>query len=359
MDMGKLSVGVVGCGFRAREYHLPAYRDTDLPVSIDCVCDLNGELATRAAEQFDVPAQYRDISEMLKREEIDIVDVCVPPQGHASVALEAIRNGCDVFVEKPLALNTEECDTLLGAAEEHGAKLGVMHNMLYNKPFVTAKRQLAAGRIGELTGVRILLTNPHDGRLAKPDHWYHDLPGGIMTETLPHIAYLTTDLLGSVDNVDVTAKQAMGFDWAPHDEFEIVLENPSVACSTRLSYSGTLRTLRIDILGTDGYLQVDMLENALYTYDLRSMDVLSLGRHSISQLGQRAWNLLDNVADVVRGNATSGSTVVLEDFVQSVRDDRPPLVDGEDGKQAVSVLEKAVQSYDRKYGDGTSPTRRH
>lgn len=347
--MRELSVGVVGCGYRATESHLPIYRETELPVTVECVCDLDRESAVRVSNRFDVPTVYGDVSEMMERTDPDIVDVCTPPQAHFPVALEAIRNGCHVFVEKPLALSVEDCDELIRAAEDRGIKLGVMHNMLYNEPFRAAKRRIFANEIGEVTGIRTLLTNPRNGRLSKRDHWYHDLPGGILTETLPHLSYLALDLMDSVDDITVTARQAVGFGWAPHDEFEILFENPDIMCSNRISYSGPLRTMRIDILGTDGHLQVDMMANALYSFDLTDMSALSLGVESLRQIGQRVRRLLSNVAAVVTGDATTGSRVVVEGFIKSVLRDQDPPVDGEDGLRSVTVLEEAIRQYETGY----------
>jgi predicted dehydrogenase len=347
--MGQLSVGVVGCGYRAGESHLPIYRETELPVTVDCVCDLDREAAARASDQFDVPAAYDDLAAMLDEADPDIVDVCVPPQAHFPVALEALRSGCHVLVEKPLALSVEHCDELIRAARGRGLKLGVVQNMRYNRPFRAAKRRISAGEIGEVTGIRTLLTNPRNGRLSERNHWYHDLPGGILTETLPHLSYLALDLMDSVDDVAVTAKHATEFDWAPHDEFEILFEDRDVMCSNHVSYSGTLRSMWIDILGTDGHLQVDMMANALYRFGLTGMGALSLGVHSVSQIAQRIRHLLRNVADVVVGDATTGSKVVIEGFVESVLQGGSPPADGEDGRRSVSVLEETVRCYERKY----------
>lgn len=347
--MKELSVGIVGCGHIATESHFPTYRGTELPVSVTSVCDLDNRRAINVSKEFGVPSTYDDVSEMLDVEELDVVDICIPPGNHTEVALEAIQSGCNVFAEKPLTLTAEDSEELVQAAAANDVEIGVMHNMLYNKPFVAAKRRIATGEIGTLTGVRMLMMHPRQEALEKSTHWYHDLPGGIMTETLPHISYMTLDLIGSITDVNVTAKNVASLDWAPHDEFEVFFENSEVTCSTRLSYSSSSRAMRIDILGTEGYLQLDMLNNAIYSYNLSSMDFISLGIHSVDQLAQRMWNLLDNVKDVVTGNASVGSRVVLEDFIESVLRDESPLVDGDDGRETVAVVEKAYQSYDSKY----------
>jgi predicted dehydrogenase len=347
--MKELSVGIVGCGHIATESHLPTYRETELPVSVACVCDLNDRRAISVSKEFDVPSTYNDVSEMLDIEDLDIVDICIPPGNHTEIALEAIQSGCNVFVEKPLTLTTDESEELVQAAATNDVAIGVMHNMLYNKPFVAAKRRIAAGEIGTLTGVRMLVMHPRQEALEKSTHWYHDLPGGIMTETLPHISYLSLDLMGSITDVDVTAKRIAEVNWAQHDEFEVLFENSEVTCSTHLSYSSSSRAMRIDILGTEGYLQLDMLNNEIYSYDLSSTNYLSLGLHSLKQLGQRVWNLSDNVKDVVTGNASVGSRIVLEDFIESVLRDESPPVDGNDGRETVAVVEQVYQSYNSKY----------
>ncbi|MBS7618943.1 Gfo/Idh/MocA family oxidoreductase, partial [Candidatus Bathyarchaeota archaeon] len=89
--MKKLKVAVVGAGFVAQKRHIPAFLRLRNHVSLCAVCDLNIELAKNVASKFNITNTYSNLSEMLSKENPDIVDVCVPPKAHASVAVEAMK----------------------------------------------------------------------------------------------------------------------------------------------------------------------------------------------------------------------------------------------------------------------------
>ena len=102
--MSKLKVGVVGCGFVAKKRHIPAFLRLNKDVDLCAVCDLNEAVAGAVAKEFRIPHVYSDVSEMLSKEGLDVVDVCTPPQVHALIAVEAMESGCHVLLEKPMAI---------------------------------------------------------------------------------------------------------------------------------------------------------------------------------------------------------------------------------------------------------------
>ena len=117
--MDKLKVGVVGCGFIAKKRHIPSFLRLKKNVYLSAVCDLNQELAKGASKQFGIPHVYSDLSDMLSKEHLDIVDVCTPPKVHAPVALEAMESGCNVLLEKPMAPSLKDCDRMIEAARQN------------------------------------------------------------------------------------------------------------------------------------------------------------------------------------------------------------------------------------------------
>lgn len=84
--MEKLRVGVIGAGRWAEKAHLPGF--TRSPLSeVVAICDLNQNLAEKRAKEFDIPDVYKDSNEMLRREDIDVIDVCtraspIDPDNH-------------------------------------------------------------------------------------------------------------------------------------------------------------------------------------------------------------------------------------------------------------------------------------
>ncbi|MFP4051479.1 MAG: Gfo/Idh/MocA family protein, partial [Thermoplasmata archaeon] len=184
--MKKLNVGIVGCGMITKERHIPAYKRMKDKVNLKAVCDLDEDLAKETAKENNIPKAYKDSSEMYEKENLDIVDICVPPHVHAPVAIEAIENGAHIIMEKPMATTVKDCNKMLEAAEEHDVEICTIHNVRYHPAFIEAKEKVENGEIGEFLGMRILLSTPKHHMMDMKDHWYHDLPGGVLGETGPH-----------------------------------------------------------------------------------------------------------------------------------------------------------------------------
>src|SRR4030042_206900 len=97
-----LRVGIVGCGFIAQTQHIPSLLKIK-DVEIAAICDMNEDLAKRVAERFHIDRYYTDFSEMLERERVKMVDICTSPQTHVALSLQAMKGGCHVLMEKPIA----------------------------------------------------------------------------------------------------------------------------------------------------------------------------------------------------------------------------------------------------------------
>jgi UDP-N-acetylglucosamine 3-dehydrogenase len=118
--MRPLTAGVIGVGAMGRS-HSRVYAEME-DVRLAGVADTDHRAASRIAASYGT-AGYADFREMLDRERPDLVSIAVPTTRHADVALEAIRRGIHVLVEKPLAFNMEEGRQIIEAADAHGVKL--------------------------------------------------------------------------------------------------------------------------------------------------------------------------------------------------------------------------------------------
>ena len=97
----KLNIGVIGAGRWAGLAHLPGF--TRSPLSeVVAICDLNRELAEKRAEEFNIDSVYTDYLEMLKKEELDVVDVCTGGARAYSTIHSEVPLGLD---QKPLSQN--------------------------------------------------------------------------------------------------------------------------------------------------------------------------------------------------------------------------------------------------------------
>jgi len=121
----KLTVGVIGCG-NISDSHFPVLLGYPESVRILAVCDVDRERRDAAAARVNREygsndcASYADFRELNRRTDIDVVFILCPDHWHALLAIDAMRHGKDVYVEKPLTLTIREGRALVDAARKYG-----------------------------------------------------------------------------------------------------------------------------------------------------------------------------------------------------------------------------------------------
>ena len=346
----KLRVGIVGCGGAVHQMHIPAFLRSK-GVILQAVCDKNENLAKETASKYHIPGAYSSLSDMLAAGKLDIVDICVPPQIHAPIAIEALQNGCHVLMEKPMALNVLDCDQMIDAANKNGAKLCIIHNQLFNPAFLKARKLVAEGMIGDFTGMRIFLSDPREEMIMREDYWIHKLPGGLIGETGPHIVYMSLAFLNSVKSTDIYAKNFLEHPWAPFDEFRIELEGEKAISSIAISYTGNHRDLYVDILGTEGVLHLDLCSMLLIHYGRKvSARPIPFAHYLLSVSSQIIGGVAANAFKLMTGKLRFGHDILIEEFADSILNNHQPPVTGEEGRETVKVMEMIVGRLREKYG---------
>ena len=147
-----LRAGIVGCGGISRT-HATAYRHLSA-TDLVAVCDIDPDRLRERADQFAVPARYRDFRDMFARESLDLVSVCTHAPLHADVACAAAAAGTHVLCEKPLALDLESADRMVRECAAAGVQLAVSHQFRFVPALRIAKEWVRKGRIGRLVSVR-------------------------------------------------------------------------------------------------------------------------------------------------------------------------------------------------------------
>lgn len=352
----KLRAGIVGCGAIARTRHIPAFMKLKRDVTLQAVCDRNESLAQDTAHKYGIPGVYTDLSQMLAGEKLDIVDICTPPQIHATLALEALGNGCHVILEKPMALKTSDCDEMIAASRKHNVKLCVIHNQLFYPPVIKARELVAKGAIGDFIGMRIFMSDPRDEMIMRKDYWVHQLPGGVIGETGPHPVYKSIAFIGNIKNADIFASRRLEHPWAPFDEFRIELEGEKGYSSIVISYTSRRRASTIDILGTEGALHLDLLSMLLIRQGRNeSMSAIALACHPLDTARQIRGGIAKNAFRVLTGRGEFyGHNTIIRGFVDSVLNDREPPITGEEGRETTRTLEMVVQRLSEKYNISVS-----
>jgi predicted dehydrogenase len=157
-----LGIGMVGYAFMGAAHSqawrtAPAFFDLPLHPRMLAICGRNANAAGDVAKRFGWESVETDWHELLRRDDIDLIDICTPGNTHAEIAIAALEAGKHVLCEKPLANTVAEAEAMTAAANE-AAKKGVraMVGFTYRRtPAVALAHQLvASGRIGKIRHVR-------------------------------------------------------------------------------------------------------------------------------------------------------------------------------------------------------------
>ena len=146
----RLRVGIIGCGGMAKR-HVGGYLASGR-FEIAALADLNEDAMHQFDDEFGLSAQhYRDAREMLDREGLDVVSVCVWHAGHATWTIAAAaRRPKAILCEKPMAENLQRAEQMLVACGRNNVKLAIGHQRRFLPAYTLARDLIAQGAIGNV-----------------------------------------------------------------------------------------------------------------------------------------------------------------------------------------------------------------
>jgi predicted dehydrogenase len=300
---GELRVGVIGVGHLGKHH---ARLIAAVPgARLTAVVDTQRDRATAAADLAGAVA-LTDYRELIGQ--VDAVTVAVPTELHHEVALAFLERGISVLVEKPITRTLDEADALVAAAKASGATLATGQTERYNPavavvmPLVSTPRFIEVHRLGVFPDRSLDIDVVFDLMI-------HDL-----------------DIILALVKADVTAIEAVGVPVLT-DKFDIANARLRFAtgCIANVTASriSKERVRKIRFFQPDAYISIDYAEQSVEGYRLKRRE----GQRPEIQGGQ---------LPVAREEPLKRE---LEDFVRAVREKRPPLVSGEDGRRALALAQ--------------------
>ena len=196
--METVRLGFIGVGYIVARSHLPAL--TGLvesgAVALQAFCDVDADALAERAAEYGVTATYTDYEQMLEREELDAVYICLPPTLHTDQVPMAAAKGLHVFIEKPQSMD-------MAQAVEHGRAVeaaGVVSQIGFQSryyPSAEHARQLLAQRTPRHAQIQRFYS-------GKPIRYWtsrYELCGGSFVENTIHYVDLLRYLLGDIERV--------------------------------------------------------------------------------------------------------------------------------------------------------------
>jgi len=207
--MEKLKIGIIGIGVIATTKHITQLLKRE-DVEVVALCDIDIAKAEKANADFNLNAQiYSDYKELCAREDIDVVHVCTPNPLHCEMTLEALNHGKNVHCEKPIACKYSDALEMIETAKKVGKKLTSGLQWRYNAAPLKMKEMIENGEVGDIYYVRSSQLRPR--RLpAYGAYTNKELNGGgVLLDGGPHSIDLPMWL---TNNYEVASVRGVTFD---------------------------------------------------------------------------------------------------------------------------------------------------
>jgi predicted dehydrogenase len=175
--MEQVRWGIIGCGNVTEVKSGPAFQKIE-GSELVAVMRRDGEKAKDYAQRHGVAKWYDDADKLIHDPAVNAVYIATPPGSHAEYAIKALQAGKPVYVEKPMALNYQECQQMNEAASATGLPLFVAYYRRALPDFLKVKELIDAGAIGDVRFVSIALYQPPQAK----DLVSNDLPWRVLPE---------------------------------------------------------------------------------------------------------------------------------------------------------------------------------
>ena len=324
---------LIGCG-RISPNHLAAAQANKL--EIVGLCDIDAAMLEDKMLKFKLDAsnvaQYDDYQLMLDELNPELVSICTESGKHAAIALDCIRRGINIIVEKPIALSIEDADAIIEEARKHNVKICACHQNRFNKSVVKIREAMDQRRFGRLfygtAHIRWNRGHEYYDRASWRGTWEQD-GGALMNQCIHNI-----DLLRWMMGNEVTEVFAYT-DKLNHPYIEA--EDLGIALIRFANGSYGIIEGTTDIYPKN-------LEETLYLFGEKG--TVKAGGQSVNIIEE--WRFADMLDDADEVKATYhenppnvygfGHTPLFADVIDAIRTDRQPKVTAEDGKRALELV---------------------
>lgn len=316
----------IGSGAVAEMFHLPASRLSD-KIEVTMLVDQALERARQLAARHRGLAVAGDFYDVIGK--ADAALIALPNYLHAAVAVELLRHGVHVLVEKPMAITARECDDMIEAASESGATLaiGLIRRFYESSRYV--KRVIESGILGP-----ILSFDLREGKIFR---WAaaSDAPfrkessgGGVLVDIGSHVLDLLLWWLGDYDSVEYYDDAQGGVE----ADCELYLRMKcGVAGTVELSRTRNLRNTFI-LRGERGTLELESEYDPIVRLIVEGQEYVLSGQVTTMGAPSRPQHNGWPVFNAFREQ--------FDDFAAAVSSGRAPFVPGAEGRQSVELIEE-------------------
>ncbi len=328
-----MKYALIGCG-RIATNHIKAALNNGLVIVAVCDPDESHmeQLLKKHGLHTDIGIErYTDYKEMLEECGPDLVSIATESGVHACIAIDCIRKGVHVIIEKPMAMNLADAKRIIQMSAEHRVKVAVCHQNRFNRAVQAMRRALEAGRFGKLSHGSVHVRWNRDRSYYDQALWrgtWEQDGGALMNQCIHGIDLLRWMLGDEIEEVYGVIKR----------QFHHYLEVEDVGMAVIRFKNGAVATVE----GTTNVYPQN-LEESLCLFG--ETGTVKLGGKSVNNID--VWEFSDSSKEdeKARGlqEATNnvygnGHTSLFADMVDAIETDRAPYVDACAGKRALELV---------------------
>lgn len=332
----KVGIGIVGSQFIS-SIHVEALKSVTEAHVVAVMSPTKGN-AKQFAKKHGIPNYFTNIDEMLNLKGIDMIIIGAPNNVHCEITLKAARSGKHVVVEKPMCLNLAEADLMIKTCKDANVKLMYAEELCFTPKYVRLKALLDEGALGK--PILLKQSEKHDGPHA--DHfWDVERSGGGVTMDMGCHAIQFFRWLNpkkAITSVYAQMSTSVHSDKTKGDDNAIIIiefENEVVAVAEESWTKLGGMDDKAEIHGSEGVAYADVLQgNSIQTYSTKG----------VGYAVEKAGNTVGWSFTMYEEIWNYGFPQEFAHFVDCVKNNKEPMVTGEDGKAVLEVIFAAYES---------------
>jgi predicted dehydrogenase len=300
------------------------------------LCDINESMLEDKMAKFKLDAakvsRYKDYLRMLDEQKPELVSICTESGKHAAIALDCIRRGINIIVEKPITLSLEDADAIIEEARKYNVKVCASHQNRFNKSVMKIHEALDQRRFGRLfygtAHIRWNRGHEYYDRASWRGTWEQD-GGALMNQCIHNIDLLRWMMGGEVSEV-----------FAYTDK----LNHPYIEAEDLGLALVKFKNGAYGIIEGTTDIYPKNLEETLYLFGEKG--TVKAGGQSVNIIEE--WRFADMLDDADEVKATYhenppnvygyGHIPLFADVIEAIKEDRQPKVTAEDGRRALELV---------------------
>lgn len=326
-----MKYALIGCG-RISPNHIAAAKSNSL--EFVGLCDIDEKMLQDKVTKFALQSvhTYSDYHEMLEKEKPELVAIATESGKHEEIALDCIRAGCNLIIEKPIALSLADADAIIKAAKEKGVKVCANHQNRFNKSVQKIRESLEKGRFGKMfygtAHIRWCRDENYYTQAKWRGTWEQD-GGALMNQCIHNIDLLRWMMGDEVDEV-VGMTDRLNHPYIEAEDMGIALVK--------------FRNGAYGIIEGTTDLFPRNLEETLYLFGEKG--TVKAGGQSVNKIEE--WRFSDEldapdkIIEEFGENPPNvygfGHTPLYADVIAAINNDREPYVNAEAGKRALELV---------------------